>query len=98
LWLWQLGPEFVPARADTIYSNIDPGDSFGPGVAIGVVHFPGVVNYAGVGFAAGQNSTFESMELAVSLSSGPNVLDVYLMSSLGGLPGQVLDLSLSTTS
>lgn len=80
-----------PARADTVYSNIDPGDSFGPGVGIGLVPFNGVFNYAGVGFTPGQNYDLDSLELAVSLSSGPNVLDVYLMSSLGGLPDQVLE-------
>jgi hypothetical protein len=79
------------ARAETVYSNIDPGDSFGPGVAIGVVPFVGVFNYAGVGFTPGQNYDLESLELAVSLSSGPNVLDVYFMSSLDGLPNQVLE-------
>src|ERR1039457_4486702 len=70
----------TPAQAGTIYSNIQPGDTFVVGVAIGIV-----------GFNAGQTYAFDSMELAVSLSSGPNVLDVYLMSSLGGLPNQVLE-------
>jgi hypothetical protein len=79
-------------RAGTIiYSNIEPGDTFGPGVAIGVIPFVGIYNYAGVGFTAGQDYTFESLEMAVSLSTGPNVLDVYLMSSLAGLPNQVLE-------
>lgn len=81
----------APSRAATIYSNIQPGDTFGPGVGIGLIPFTGVFNYAGVGFTAGQTDTFESMELAASLASGPNVLDVYLMSSLGGLPDQVLE-------
>ena len=80
-----------PARADTVYSNINPGDSFGPGIAIGLVPFTGTFNYAGVGFTPGQNYDLDSLELAVSLSSGPNVLDVYVMSSLGGLPDQVLE-------
>src|ERR1022692_1219787 len=92
----------TPAQAGTIYSNIQPGDTFVVGVAIGIVPFVDVFNYAGVGFNAGQTYTFQSMELAVSLTSGPNVLevsltsgpnvlDVYLMSSLGGLPNQVLE-------
>lgn len=80
-----------PAHADTVYSNIDPGDSFGPGIAIGLVPFTGTFNYAGVGFTPGQNYDLDSLELAVSLTSGPNVLDVYVMSSLGGLPDQVLE-------
>jgi len=82
----------VPVRASTIiYSNIEPGDTFVEGVAIGVVPFVGVFNYAGIGFESGQNYTFESMELAASLFSGPNVLDVYLMTSLGGLPDDILE-------
>ena len=82
----------VPGRASTIvYTNIAPGDTFGPGIAIGVVPFLGVFNYVGIGFKADQNYIFQSTELAVSLFSGPNVLDVYLMKSLGGLPDQVLE-------
>jgi hypothetical protein len=82
----------VPGRASTIiYTNIEPGDTFAVGVAIGVVPYFGVFNYAGVGFNVDQGYTFESMELAASLLSGPNVLDVYLMTSLGGLPDQVLE-------
>lgn len=80
------------ARASTImYTNIAPGDIFGPGIAIGVIPFVGIYNYAGIGFKAAQNYTFESMEMAVSLNTGPNVLDVYLMASSGGLPGQILE-------
>jgi len=79
-------------RASTIiYSNIDPGDTFGPGVAIGVEPFVGVFNYAGLGFKAGADHTFDSVEMAVSLFSGPNVLDVYLMGTAGGLPSGILE-------
>ena len=82
----------VPGRASTIiYTNVEPGDTFAVGVAIGVVPYFGTFNYAGVGFEAGEDYTFESMELAASLFSGPNVLDVYLMTSLGGLPDEVLE-------
>src|SRR5262249_975000 len=38
-----------------------------------------------------QNYAFDSVELAISLSSGPNVLNVYLMGSSGGLPSGVLE-------
>src|SRR5580692_3804922 len=82
----------APVQASTIiYSNIEPGDTFVEGVAIGVVPFVGVFNYAGIGFESPQNYTFESMVLAASLFSGPNVLDVYLMTSMGGLPDQILE-------
>ena len=79
------------AQASVIYSNIQPGDTFGPGVAIGVVPFVGAFNYAGEGFTPGQNYMFDSLEMAVSLSSGPNVLDVYLMGTVGGLPSGILE-------
>ena len=79
------------AHADIISSDIQPGDSFGPGVAIGLVPFTGVFNYAGIAFTPSQNYTFDSTELAISLSSGPNVLNVYLMGSSGGLPSGVLE-------
>jgi hypothetical protein len=80
------------AHASSIVaSDIQPGDLFGPGVAIGIVPFTGVFNYAGIGFTPSQNYTFDSAELAISLSSGPNVLDVYLMGSSGGLPSGILE-------
>jgi hypothetical protein len=80
------------AHASSIVSSdIQPGDVFGPGVAIGIVPFVGVFNYAGIGFTPSQNYTFDSAELAMSLSSGPNVVDVYLMGSSGGLPSGILE-------
>ena len=79
------------AHADIISSDIQPGDLFGPGIAIGLVPFVGVFNYVGIGFTPSQNYTFDSTELAISLLSGPNVLNVYLMGSSGGLPSGVLE-------
>jgi hypothetical protein len=81
----------MPGQADIIYSNIQPGDNFGPGVAIGVVPFVGVFNYAGEGFIPTQNYNFDSVEMAASLFSGPNILDVYLMGTVGGLPTGILE-------
>jgi len=79
------------AHADIISSDIQPGDLFGPGIAIGLVPFVGAFNYAGIGFTPSQNYTFDSTELAISLLSGPNVLNVYLIGSSGGLPSGVLE-------
>jgi hypothetical protein len=81
------------AHASSIVSSdIQPGDVFGPGVAIGIVPFVGVFNYAGIGFTPSQTYTFDSAELAMSLISGPNVVDVYLMgSNSSGLPSGVLE-------
>jgi len=80
------------AQASTIiYSNIQPGDIFGPGIAIGLVPFVGVYNLAGIGFNAGSGYTLDSFQMAVSLFTGPNVLDVYLMDTSGGLPDNVLE-------
>jgi PEP-CTERM motif len=80
------------AHASSIVSSdIQSGDLFGPGVAIGIEPFVGVFNYAGIGFTPSQTYTFDSAELAMSLSSGPNVVDVYLMGSSGGLPSGILE-------
>ena len=35
------------AHASIVSSDIQPGDLFGPGIAIGIVPFVGVFNYAG---------------------------------------------------
>jgi hypothetical protein len=79
------------AHASIISSDIQPGDFFGPGIAIGLVPFVGAFNYAGIGFTPSQTYTFDSTELAISLSSGPNVLNVYLMGNSSGLPSGVLE-------
>jgi hypothetical protein len=79
------------ANASIVSSNIQPGDVFGPGVAIGIVPFVGVFNYAGIGFTPSQTYTFEDVELAISLSAGPNELAVYLMGDSSGLPSGVIE-------
>jgi hypothetical protein len=79
-----------PSRASTIFTNIQPGDVFFVGVGIGLI--PGdVFNYAGVGFTPDQTYSFDSAELAVSLNSGPNVLNVYLMGNADGIPSGVIE-------
>jgi hypothetical protein len=79
------------AHADIVSSNIQSGDLFGPGIAIGLVPFGGPYNYAGIGFTPSQTYTFDSTELAISLSSGPNALNAFLMGSSNGLPSGVLE-------
>jgi len=82
----------TPGRAaNIVYTNIKPGDTFVVGVGIGLIPFTGTFNYAGIGFNARQDYIFEGMELAVSLASGPNELNVFLMSSRNGLPYLVLE-------
>jgi hypothetical protein len=78
-------------QASTVSSDIQPGDLFGPGVAIGIVPFVGVFNYAGIAFTPSQTYTFEDVELAMSLSRGPNDVNVYLMGDSGGLPSGIIE-------
>jgi hypothetical protein len=84
------------ARADaaTVFSNLGPGQSLnGPGVGIGFIPFTGTFNYAGIGFTmlAGPSYTLETIELPLRLFGGPNVVDVFLMEDLAGLPGTILE-------
>ena len=79
------------AHADLVSSNIPPGDLFGPGIAIGLVPFVSVFNYAGIGFTPSQTYMFDNAELPISPSSGRNVLNVYLLGSSNGLPSGLLE-------
>jgi hypothetical protein len=81
------------ARASVIFSNLGPGDSLAsPGIGIGFIPFTSTFNYAGIAFTpAGQSYTLDSLALPLELISGPNVADIFLTSSAGGLPGSVLE-------
>jgi hypothetical protein len=83
-----------PARADVLYSNLGPGDSYvqdfgwvesGPNSSFGTVRLA-------VGFTVGGTDTvFDGARLAVGLRSGANEIDLRLYNTVGGQPGTVLE-------
>jgi hypothetical protein len=82
----------APLHADTIFSNLGPGDSFDPagffvrgaGLASSDIALPFPVT--------GTNYTFTSAELALGhLFRGTNLLNIQLTADAGGLPGAVIE-------
>jgi hypothetical protein len=82
-----------PARADVLYTNLGPGQSysrnFGYGES-GPASFPGTVRQA-FDFTVSTDTLFDSARLAVGLSAGANEIDMRLYNTVGGQPGAVLE-------
>ena len=81
------------ARADTIvFSNFGPGMTFNQtqGLAITGSNLFGGVIFAHA-FTPSQTVTFSSAQLAMLLVAEPNHFQVLLMTSSGGLPGNIIE-------
>lgn len=84
-----------PQLAGVIYSNLGPGDSFSASVASGTVACPppgGGPCPANLGqaFTPGIAYFLDTIEIAGTTSSFPS-LSLSLMTSVGGLPGSVIE-------
>ena len=79
--------------ASIIYSNFGPAYSYDPnkGATLGVTSAGHTSDVAESFTVTGTSSTFGSFTLAVGLISGPNELDVSLMTDASGLPGTALE-------
>ena len=85
----------VPLRADTIHSNLGPGDSFdllqGWNVTT-LASVTGVDQDIAMPFTViGTNYTFTSAELAMLYVGGTPSLDILLTADAGGVPGAVIE-------
>ena len=85
----------VPLRADTIHSNLGPGDSFdliqGWNVTT-LASVTGVDQDIAMPFTViGTNHTFTSTELAMLYVGGIHSLDILLTADAGGVPGAVIE-------
>jgi PEP-CTERM motif len=82
------------ARADTVvFSNFGPGMTFNPNAGLttsGSNIIFGAVTPAQA-FTPSETVTFSSAQLAMGIINGPNILQVVLMTSSGGLPGNVIE-------
>ena len=85
----------VPLRADTIHSNLGPGDSFDPTSGWNVTtlaSLTGVDQDIAMPFTViGTNHTFTSAELAMLHLGGTLSLDILLSADAGGVPGAVIE-------
>jgi hypothetical protein len=81
----------VPARADIIFNNFGPGDSYQQfqGQSVGGTRFRQDVGDRFVPTAA--SYTLDKVVLPLSLISGTDGVDVLFMTSVGGVPGSVLE-------
>jgi hypothetical protein len=73
------------AGADTVFSNLGPGGSFGSSSA---TIQQGILS--GYAFTASETATFTSMELAVGSFAADVTGDAYLATDIGGVPGATL--------
>lgn len=81
----------LPARADTIYSNLGPGDSFQSGAAYGIGGNLSGRNDVAMPFTTGvQSYLLTQIEIAGFLVSGNGLFEAALYSSSGGHPGTPL--------
>jgi LPXTG-motif cell wall-anchored protein len=82
-----------PARADVIYSNLGPGESYAQGIGLtesGPTSPPGSIRQPQA-FTVSTDTLFDSARLAVGLAAGANEMDLRLYNTVGGQPGAVLD-------
>jgi hypothetical protein len=81
-----------PARADVVYTNLGPGESYNQ--HRGWVEQGPIVSAfrQAIAFTVGGTDTFfDSARLALSLGFGANEIDLRLYNTVGGQPGSVLD-------
>jgi len=81
----------APAQADIIYDNFGPGDSYQTiGWTVGSLFDFDQGNAFAVD-SLGMDYYLETIELAVGLVSGPNELDVWLMTDSAGEPDTIIE-------
>jgi hypothetical protein len=76
-----------PARADVIYSNLGPDESY----LRSSWSEDRYIRQAFAFTAGGTNATFDGARLALGLNVGPNEIDLRLYADAGGQPGAVLE-------
>src|SRR6266508_2429144 len=79
-------------RADIIFSNFGPGDTYQDVNGPFIGGFTGITFDTGHAFTPrGSSFSLDGIELAANLISGPNELDVWLTSDAGGVPGIIIE-------
>jgi hypothetical protein len=81
----------APGRADLIFNNFGPGDAYQrfQGQTVG---FPPIYQDVGDRFVPTRfNYTLDRVVLPLGIFRGTNAVDVWFMTSVGGVPGSVLE-------
>jgi hypothetical protein len=82
------------AKAETIFNNFGPGDTYqkNSSYVIGLAGGGTFTSSQGDGFrVTGGNYTLNSLTLALCIVSGPNAVDVQFRADAGGVPGTILE-------
>jgi len=80
------------SRADTVvFSNFGPGMTFDTNRGVSVQGINAGGQIPAYAFTPSGTFTFNSAQLAMGLVHGPNILQVLLMTSSGGFPGNVIE-------
>ena len=76
-----------------LFSNLGPGDSYdiGMGGTLGGFAWPNSALANGFTFWGPQSYLLDSIELAAGIVTGPNLLNVSIMTDVAGAPGVVLE-------
>jgi hypothetical protein len=86
----------LPSQAGVIFSNlVQPGNQYGPD-GVGIGHTPGFPNPGdyllyGVHFIPSTTAQLTIIQAPLSVLSGPNQIQAFLMSDAGGSPGSILE-------
>jgi len=80
----------APAGAGVIYSNFGPGDSYSQGTGL-TIGDSGSDYEQGSAFTPGSSFTLGQIDFAISLVSGTNQVELWLMSDSGGEPGSIIE-------
>jgi hypothetical protein len=79
------------AAPTSIFSTLGPGDTYNTGVGWTIGTSAGLDVGNQFSFTGPDSYQLDSIELAVWLNSGTNVLDVWLMSDAAGKPGDIIE-------
>ena len=87
------------ARADTLFSNFGPGQTYNGSSWWDVGAAPGGPEVNGFSFSPSETGTVTGADLALTgLSGSATPLNVYIESNSGGMPGAILDTLTQTGS
>jgi hypothetical protein len=81
----------TPARADVLYSNLRPDESYEPKAIPECGPESVVTTREAIAFTIPVDATFDGARLALGLFRGANEIDLRLYSDAGGQPGAVLE-------
>lgn len=81
----------LSAKADTIYSNFGPGQTYKTTAGFGLGFFTNATQVIAMPFVPTETGTPTDVILALKQTMGTSPVNVFIESSSGGAPGSILD-------